>query len=361
MREPNLKLSIHEDAPYGWDDLVVRCPWGSFYSAKINLEIIRLATGQTIHFICARQDHKLMGGIAYAVHQGPLGAVFNCLPYFGSYGDAVIHPDAAPDTEESIYHFLLDQARSAGALCLNVITSPFADNAHHQKIKEIVKPTFVDDRVCQISHIPEYAGQTRQEYETRLHSVFEGRARTAYRKVSQAGLDLHTCQTEEEAREFFRIHKDNIGRKGGIFKLSEFFSYTLQLSRKYPEMAEIAIVTDRDRVVAGVVLFYFHKTVEYHTTCLLDEYRSIGPINQIIVEKMLQSGLAGYRFWNFGGSWKSQEGVYKFKKSFGAVDHPYYYYTVFFRDVSRVKSLTAGQIMDAYPFCFVIPFSELSQ
>jgi len=103
----------------------------------------------------------------------------------------------------------------------------------------------------------------------------------------------------------------------------------------------------------------FKDTVEYHTTCLREDYRSAGPLNRIVIDKMIKYGMAGFRYWNFGGTWKSQTGVYKFKKSFGAQDHPYFYFTKFFRDLERVKALRPETIVRDYPLCYVVPFSEI--
>lgn len=247
------------------------------------------------------------------------------------------------------------------ALCLNVITSPFADSVHHEKVKAILNPDFVDKRFCQISHLPEYNGENSEDYTEKIFSMLQGRARTAYRKVVKHNFELRRCLAEPEALEFANIHIENIEAKGGIFKTDDFFLKAFEMSESNPGNAELAVILDRGKLIAGVVLFYFKDMVEYHTTCLKDEYRSIGPLNRIIVEKMVNAGMAEYRYWNFGGTWKTQEGVYRFKQSFGARDHVYFYYTIFFRDLDKVKTMTPEDILSGYPYCYVIPFSEFDK
>lgn len=352
--------SNKKETPRDWADLVYGCPWGTFYQAEENFRIIEKQTIATVEYLTADSADCIVGGVAYAIKDGPMGRVVNCLPYYGSYGDALILPGTSPDVEEAIYKKLIERCRSLNVLCLNVITSPLANMDHHEKARTYLKPTFIDERCCQITHLPPYVGESKEGYSEKIQMAIKGRARTAYRKIMKSEFELCRCETEEEALEFARIHKENIGGKGGLYKKESFFVDAFRLSVKNPELAELAIMKDSGRMIAGVVLFYFRDTVEYHTTCLLEEYRSIGPLNRIIIDRMVDAGMAGLRYWNFGGTWKTQEGVYKFKQSFGAVDHPYYYYTVFFRDLDEIRKMKPEELLSAYPNFFVIPFTELT-
>ncbi len=340
--------------------IVNLCPWGTFYHTTSNLKLIETLTKGQILSMIATYNGRPIGILPFAVQEGMLGRVVMCLPYFGSYGDALLSNGGPDDTEEIMYKTLIRECRKIDSLCLTVITSPFAQESHHDKIRFYLRPDFVDDRNCQITHLPEYLGEDKEGYMSKVQSMMEGRARTAYRKIIKSGFDLRRCESVSEVLEFYRIHEENIGGKGGIFKDEHFFMNAFAMSESNPESAELAVMLDHGKIIAGVVLFYFRETVEYHTTCLLDEYRSIGPLNRIIIDRMVDAGMAGYRYWNFGGTWKTQEGVYKFKQSFGASDHPYYYYTVFFRDLDKIKSMSAQELLSAYPHCFVIPFSELN-
>jgi hypothetical protein len=301
-------------------------------------------------------DGSLDFGLPFAVKEGPLGKVVNCLPFFGSYGDAVARDgrDAPPE----LYEALLDHCGEIDALCLTVISSPFAQAGHAARVKDALRPDFVDERNCQTTWLPSPDGAA-ESYKDRLFEIFEGRARTAYRKIEKAGMSLEPLSGEKELLEFAGIHKENIGGKGGVFKSETFFRTVFKMADEGRGGAEIRVMKDGGRIAGGVVLFKFGGVVEYHTTCLRPEYRSVGPLNQIIVDKMVEYGLKGFKAWNFGGTWRSQEGVYNFKKSFGAKDHPYFYFTKFFRDLDKVKTMTGPELVEAYPLCFVIPFSEL--
>jgi len=353
-------IVLSEEPLMGWDDLVLNCPWGSFYHSQNNLEIIKGVSPARIVYIAALdEEDNLVGGLALGIQEGSLGSVVNCLPYFGSYGDAIISSLAKTSVEKQLYNRALEYSQEIDALCFTVITSPFAEAVHHQQVRKWLEPTFMDERCCQIVHLPSYSGEEKQIYTEKVLGQIQGRARTVYRKIVRSGLLPGRVETGTEALEFSQIHRENIGGKGGVFKTEAFFKLAFAMSQESPRAAELDVMRDRNLITGGVVLFYFKDTVEYHTTCLREEYRSIGPLTGIIIDRLIEAGMDGYRYWNFGGTWRSQVGVYKFKSSFGARDHPYFYFTKFLRSLNWVKTVSAEQIVRDYPLCFVIPFSEL--
>ncbi len=355
-----MEITVSNKEPEGWDGLVKNCPWGSFYHSPANLKLIQHILDVPVHFISYHDAGKLLGGISFTVQEGPLGKVVSSLPYFGSYGDAVIDNEATVGVEKIIYQKLVNESQRLDALCLNVVTSPFATKTHHRNVRNILNPTFVDKRCCQIVHLPEYNGESRVLYSETILKTLHGRARTAYRKIVNSHLERKKAETEDEVMAFAEIHMENIGAKGGQFKTKDFFHNVFEMTKARPDVTEISVMMDNDKLTGGVILFYYNSMVEYHTTCLQSEYRSIGPLNRIIVDKMIEAGMADYRFWNFGGTWESQVGVYKFKQSFGALEHTYYYYTVFLRDLEKIREMSPGEIIKGYPLSYVIPFKELS-
>lgn len=360
------KVIVSDICPENWDSLVERCTWGTFYHTSDYLRLIEPVADSKAGYICAFGGEELTGGIPFMVCEGPLGAVVNCLPYFGSFGEAVIAPNAPDDTLQHMYHTLIAHCRDINALSLTVITSPFASENHNEDVKAILCPTFVDSRICQITHLPEYSGETEKEYMTKIMASLQGRARTAYRKILDAGMKLHKAETKQDMLDFADLHIDNIQKKNGSFHPEEFFHNAFQLLNRKPAAAEFSMMTksrssNDSTLTAGAVYFYFRDTVQYYATCLHNDYRSIGPMNRIIVEKMVEAGMSGLRYFNFGGTWKSQEGVYRFKQSFGAVDHSYFYNVRIFRDLEKLIKMSQADIAAAYPFFYVIPFSELEK
>ena len=65
----------------------------------------------------------------------------------------------------------------------------------------------------------------------------------------------------------------------------------------------------------------------------------------------------GFDFWNWGGTWISQEGVYRFKKRWGTVDKEYYYFT----DIhdKNILRWDKEKILKEFPNFYTVPFNNL--
>lgn len=354
-------LLYHHECPQDWDELVLSCAWGSFYHSRLNLQTVMEETGARLEFwTAAGEDGRLTGGLVAASVAGAAGIVYNSLPFFGSYGDAVCSEDAEPQTQKLLYEAMLLFCRERGALAATVITSPLAEVGHHAEVRECLKPIFTDVRRCQITTLPAAEGCSREAYLDKLFRVFEGRARTAYRRALQEKMQVEVNPVDEAWDTVLDLHQANIGGKGGRCKTRTFFSYARALAREDGNAVRLYVARLGGMVIAGILLFYHGNTVEYHTTGMDDEYRAVGAVNQLITEAMIDAGLSGYRLWNFGGTWSSQEGVYKFKRSFGSLEYPYEYHTVFFGDPEPVRRMSAAELLAMYPGFFVLPFSKLS-
>ena len=356
----DLAVQSAGSCPLAWDSLVRSCSWGTFYHSGVNIEIIRAQTCAHLHFLTVEDTGgRLLGGIAFTELDGPLGPVFNALPFFGSYGDAVVASGAPTGTETALYAALLDFCAVRNALAVTVITSPFAGAKHHARVRALLNPFFVDARCCQMASLPAPDGPAREEYTERLLTMFEGRARTSYRRAIKDGLTV--CRDPDSAAWHMvrKLHQSNIGSKGGRYKSDGFFKRERERAETNPDAIRLYVACDGAKIAGGILLYYFGDTVEYHTTGMNVDYRAAGPLNLLITEAMVDAGLCGFRRWNFGGTWATQEGVYRFKRSLGAEDHPYEYLTVFFRDPEPARRQTSEVLMSMYPGMFVLPFTEL--
>lgn len=347
--------------PEQWDELASSCSWGTFYHCAGNVRLVAEEVPASTTCITATVDGNLVGGLAIAQVDGPLGPVLNSLPYFGSYGDAIIAPQASPQVHQALYEALVEHAHKVDALSLTIITSPFADEAHHAQVEQVLAPDYKDERCCQYVNLPKYNGHAPDEYFDEIFNSVQGRARTAYRKAAKCDFIQGLVESSDEAQTFGNIHRANIEGKGGLFKSADFFQNAFSMQQNGIAGAELAVARDEQGTIAGGAIFFsFNGIAEYHTVCLNDEHRSSGVLNKLIIDKMVEYGQNGIRCFNFGGTWASQTGVRKFKESFGAVAVPYWYFTRFFRDASRVKAMAPEEVLDAYPNTYVIPFSELS-
>ena len=77
----------------------------------------------------------------------------------------------------------------------------------------------------------------------------------------------------------------------------------------------------------------------------------------LIHEAMKDAAVRGYQYWNWGGTWLTQSGVYDFKKKWGTKDYPYYYYTQVNNE--KILYLRKEDLLETFPGFFVVPFNQL--
>ncbi len=81
------------------------------------------------------------------------------------------------------------------------------------------------------------------------------------------------------------------------------------------------------------------------------------PHAAILITAMVNAAERGFHTWNWGGTWTSQTGVYRFKRKWGARETSYRYFTQV-NDVTLLQQ-TPQQLLDEYPDFYVVPFSAL--
>jgi lipid II:glycine glycyltransferase (peptidoglycan interpeptide bridge formation enzyme) len=124
------------------------------------------------------------------------------------------------------------------------------------------------------------------------------------------------------------------------------------------DLWSVYIGTHDGQPIAALLVFYFNGTAEYFTPVIISEHRNTQALALVIYEAMKDAvSLKKCKYWNWGGTWLSQRGVYDFKKRWGTSDYPYYYYTKLFNEGVRFSSKEA--LLKNYPGFFVLPFSEL--
>lgn len=143
----------------------------------------------------------------------------------------------------------------------------------------------------------------------------------------------------------------------GEFPKKRTFFDSVRDRLKYGEDYRIYSCRSNDNLISALLLFYFNKTVEYFTPVIKKDFRHLQPLSLIIFKAMIDSCANGYKYWNWGGTWVSQDSVYLFKSRWGTKDYPYYYYTKVYdmNIINRSREL----LLQEYPYFFVLPFNKL--
>jgi len=322
-------------------------PATTLYASAAYRTFLRAVTAEDDRYLVATEDGRIVGVLpAFLQRDHGRGAVLNSLPFFGSIGGVIADP-ARRDVAQALIDAFTRMADEAGCISRTIITSPLdADVSLYEQRPH----TFRDRRAGQITPLPEDG----DDLDGRLLAVFEDPRPRNIRKAVKSGVTVSERWDEDALRFVARVHADNIQALGGIVKPLEVF---LAVPRCFDRSQYSVFVATRDgRDVAALLAFFYNGTVEYFTPAMLHDERPYQPSSLIVFEAMQAAVRRGCRRWNWGGTWTSQVSLYDFKKRWGAVEHPYFYFTTV---ADGVLDRTREDILSAHPYFYVCPFDQL--
>lgn len=307
--------------------------------------LISAFTKTEFRYLVAMEDDSIEGVLPLFIKKNDkLGTVINSLPFYGSNGGIISNNIAAKRELINRYKQIIIEEN---ALSATIIVSPFEDQADFYDDNLVV--SFKDSRVGQITIFPESSDK--------LMDIFHYKTRNTIRK----GIKMNVIVEWENGMQYidflFDVHKENMEKIGGAYKPKDFFNL-IPNHFKYSDEYRIYVAFIDGIPIAALLTFYFNKTVEYFSPVTVDKYREYQPMSVLIHKAMQDAVDNGYKKWNWGGTWLTQDGVYDFKKRWGTSDFNYYYYTTVNDD--SIMKLSKETLLKEYPYYFVLPFHALS-
>lgn len=303
-----------------------------FYHSLKHIEFLKAFTNSEQETVLAIEGEKVVGCLPMLAKNGKYGKVLNSLPFYGSHGAILSDSIQGKEALEGYLHKIKDQFLSSV-----FIMNPFhADESANYGVK-------VDERIGQITYLPSDVDQ--------LISIFHFKTRNMVRKGEKSGADVKISNTDFDF--LYETHAENMSKIGGKPKPREFFHL---IPKFFEAEKDFNIFTAElnGTKIAALLVFYFKDTVEYYTPVIVNEYRDSQVLSFIIYRVMLDAISKGFKVWNWGGTWKTQEGVYRFKSRWGAQDKHYNYYMSYQNELFKhpLKDLTPE-----YPWFYIGPYS----
>ncbi|MBI3511397.1 MAG: peptidoglycan bridge formation glycyltransferase FemA/FemB family protein [Bacteroidetes bacterium] len=314
------------------------------YLSPVRMEVLR-------HF----SNGKLAGYFPFVIRLNEkYGNVCNSLPYYGSNGGIITHSQLSVEEKNEVRASLLSLAekkmKEYDCVSSTIITNPLdADTGNW--IRDHFKHDLVDERIGQLTPLP----LKGDEAEERLLKLFEDPRPRNIRRAQKENITVRFSNDPADLDFLFEVHQQNITAIGGIAKEKRFFD--LIPSHFSEKDFRIYVAELNGEKIAALLLFYFNETVEYFTPAVVEAFRQLQPSALLIYRAMLDAMNENFHWWNWGGTWLSQGGVYDFKKKWGTKDHPYFYYTRI-SDENILKH-SKEELIREYPFFFVAPFGQL--
>lgn len=147
--------------------------------------------------------------------------------------------------------------------------------------------------------------------------------RSEIRKAERAGLSVESGGVEK-LDEFYAIYASRMRDLGSPAHHREFFRATMNCFGCH---ARIALVRKGATAIAGLVALAFKDGLVMPWASCLTQYFALSP-NMLLYWETIRRGCAeGFRQFDFGRSTRGS-GTYRFKRQWGAVETPLFWYTI---------------------------------
>jgi len=327
-----------------------------YYSIKYRNFLKRVLTNSRPLYLVCYEDQNIAGCLpAFLKYNEAYGNILNALPFYGSTGGVLSGERHCEEVHSSLINAFNTLADEEDAITSTIISSNFHN--YSGLYEKYSRYTLIDKRIGQVTGLPPYDGRD-DNLSGALMDAFHQKTRNLVRKAMKGGMEVSHSGSIDAVNRLSELHSQNMSALGGIAKGINVFM-AIRESFVYDEDYRIYEAEKDGRIIAALLVFFYNCTAEYYTPAVMEEYRSLQPVSLLIFEAMQEAARRGCKYWNWGGTWTTQQGVYHFKSRFGAKDMPYYYYTRE-RDES-MRKLDAKRILAEYPYFYVLPFSALEQ
>lgn len=341
-------LTIQQVTPDLVWDSIVAADHGAIFASSRYLALIQTHLNSQPRHLGAFQENRLVGVLPSLLASHPtLGNVNNSSPFYGGHG-GVYTTLAGVERDECIRSLLAAykaQCLEDGCYFSNLV-EPLGNNAV-DSYQGTLAPWKMDMRI----------GQVVQHIEVNPDSMmsrYHYKTRNMVRKAQKAGITVHATDDQTALNYLYDVHVENMLAINGKAKPKDFFERLPGLLKAGEDWLIYEAYYQGKRIASLLALF-FGEYAEYYTPVIEQEYRSLQPMSMIVHEAMLDSARRGYRHFNFGGTWKTQEGVYCFKSRWGTTDIPYQYYINTYPGHEDSLQKPPGELLTAFPGFYLFP------
>jgi CelD/BcsL family acetyltransferase involved in cellulose biosynthesis len=317
-------------------------------------DFLARAVGGEPTTLVARRGGDLAGALPFFERSSPeLGSVVNSLPWYGSHGGCTLAPGEGDGVRRALLEAFRERAERPGVVSATTILTP-AETAHAALYAESLAPRATDRRVGQVTGLPAPGEAAEEE----LAATLRQKTRNLVRKALRQGFVERVTDEDRDWDYLVATHATNMAAMRGKAKpRAHFDALRAALPRDWLRLS----VAELDgRPVAALLLVRFNRTVEYLTPVIEHDFRPRQPLSFLIWHAMLDAVASGYRWWNWGGTWSSQDSLHHFKAGWGARDLEYVYLVQARPAAVDVLRAARDRAADAFPYYYVYPYAQLA-
>lgn len=275
--------------------------------------VIQSAYGHDPLYLTAEDESGRRAILPSFIVRRPLArAIVTSMPFLDSGG-----PCGDSELGRRLVEHLIAQARNLGADAVDMrCASRLATDA---------RP--LEHKVNMMLRLPSRPDQ--------LWSALASTVRNQIRKAERSGLTVE-CAGRAALPEFYSIFAARMRELGSPVHGLNFFDAVFSA---FASRAQLMLVRKGDAVVGGLIALSCNGTVVVPWASCLKDHFALCPNMLLYWEAMRSASAAGCERFDFGRSTRDC-GTYKFKRQWGAEEHPLFWYTVPLRGgrASRISS-----------------------
>jgi hypothetical protein len=298
-------------------------------------------------YLLAYANDKVAGFLPLRWRNGSLGPVINGLPFFGPNGGPIFTCDKSIETIailNALVVALADLSAELKAISV-VLYTPFL--ADPTPIKRVFNP----DRI--IEKFTQYIEMTKSPMQ------WPTRSRRAIIRAKKRACQIR-IGTSEDISQLLDIYHENCAAADISLKPDEYFYQVV--NHLCPAGIARFTVAERDnRIVACLITIQCGKTVSYNVPCSRFKDRTLQANSLLIDESVHYFRDCGFLYWNWEASPSREHPVYEFKSYWGSDEAAYQILIRYPYGVTVFQGVSPKDIADAYPYYFVVPFSNLEK
>jgi FemAB-related protein (PEP-CTERM system-associated) len=309
-----IECSVLRDNDPRWDAFVLAHPAGTFFHLSIWREIVSRSFGYEPIYLYATDSDRICGVLPlFLVKSLLFGRSLVAMPV-SVYGGAIT-------TDVSTAGILLDEAKR---------------RAKEQRVRYLeIRGNPHGENLCVPDSNGEAAGWSRKDlYVTFLSEISPtdeanlARIPRKQRRMVRQGDKNGLRPVFDNGRlpEFYNVYAESVRNLGTpVFG----FSYFKNLVEALGEQCKVLLIEYQDKVVAGVLSFFYKDQVLPYYGGALKGCLHLAPSDFMYWELMRYAASHGYKVFDFGRS-KEGTGSYHFKRHWGFEPKPlaYWYYSL---------------------------------
>lgn len=328
-----------------------------YYSRHYRQFLQKVLLDSSANYLAAFEAGRLIAVLpTFVKFNSRIGNVLNSLPFYGSHGGILTAPSTQDvnAVKQALVAASNDLCNVSNVVASTIITNPLAPDADF--CEQHFPWTLKDSRIGQISTLP-VEWRTDEELAEKLFQQFHHKTRNSVRKAVLSNVVVTHDGTLKALEALATLHRNNMEAVDGRHKPWEVF-LAIRESFTYDKDYRLYIAQKDGRIIAALLVFFFNKTAEYYIPATNPDYRILQPMSLLVFEAMREAAKRGHYFWNWGGTWATQSGVYHFKKRWGTYDQAYTYYVNVRSD--HVLLSSREELLSEYPYFYVAPFDRLA-